>query len=106
MKEELIPDIKFRIAISLNRLLDTTKQFRPNRNNDEEIAESYNKIALASFLRKATVSDIFNAKSKTSPATGSLLLIIEAMGYSLGDFAKIYDSVTKTDIEKFKHSGN
>ena len=106
MKEELIPDIKFKIAISLNRLLDSTKQFRPIKNNEEEIAKSYNKIALAAFIRKATVSDIFNAKSKTSPSTGSLLLIIEAMGYTLTDFAKIYDSVTKTDVEKFKHSGN
>ena len=102
MKEELIPDIKIKIAISLNRLLDTTKNFRPNNNNEEEIAKSYNKIALASFLRKATVSDIFNAKSKTTPACGSLFLIIEAMGYTLSDFAKIYDSVTTLDIKDFK----
>lgn len=101
MKEELIPDIKIKIAISLNRLLDTTKNFKPNNNDEEEIAKSYNKIALASFLRKATVSDIFNAKSKTSPSSGTLFLIIEAMGYTLNDFAKIYTSITKTDIEEF-----
>ncbi|MDL5514013.1 hypothetical protein QSE00_19515 [Arenibacter sp. M-2] len=106
MKEELIPDIKIKIAISLNKLLDATKNFRPSNNNDEEIAKSYNKIALASFLRKATVSDIFNAKSKTTPTCGSLFLIIEAMGYTLSDFAKIYDSVTTIDIKDFKQPLN
>jgi DNA invertase Pin-like site-specific DNA recombinase len=104
MKEELIPHIKIKIAISLTRLLEASKRFRPLNNKEEEIAKSYNKIALAAYIRKATVSDIFNAKSKTAPNTATLLLIIEGMGYNLGDFAKIYDSVTSIDIEDFEQS--
>jgi len=102
MKEELIPHIKIKIAISLNRLLDASKRFRPINNKEEEIAKSYNKIALAAYIRKATVSDIFNAKSKTAPNTATLLLIIEGMGYNLNDFAIVYDSVIEADIIEFE----
>ena len=100
MKKESIQHIRFKIAISLNELLITSKDFRQEDGKVDEIAKSYNEIALSADVRKATVSDTFNAKSV--PSTTTLIFIIEAMGYTLNDFAKIYDSVTDTDINKFK----
>ncbi len=97
MKKESIQLIRFKIAFSLNELLMTSKDFYQE---GDEMAKSYNQIALNADLRKATVSDTFNAKS--APSTTTLILIIEAMGFKLNDFAKIYDSVTDADIGKFK----
>lgn len=93
-------DINAKIAITLNRLLDASKNFRPTGNNEVDIANSYNKIALNAYIRKATVSDTFNGKSV--PTTATLIFIIEGMGYKLSDFALIYDSITDVDIKKFK----
>ena len=61
--------------------------------------ESYGLIATQSLLRKATVTSAFNANS--SPNSNTLIKIIEAMGYGLFDFAKIYDSITESDIRDF-----
>ncbi len=100
MKKELIQCIRIKIAISLNELLVTSKDFSRRNVEVDEIAQSYNQIALNADVRKATVSDTFNAKS--IPNTTTLILIIEAMGYSLNDFAKIYDLISDADIKKFK----
>lgn len=102
MKEELIQVIKIQIAIALNRLLETSKKFSPINKTTEEIIESYNKIALEADIRKATVSDAFNAKSKTGPSSTTVFLIVQAMGYTLSDFADKYDKLNKGDVEKFK----
>ncbi len=99
MKNESTQHIRFKIAISLNKLIITSKDFGQEGDNIDEIAKSYNQIALNADIRKATVSDTFNAKSV--PSTTTLILIIEAMGYKLNDFAKIYDLVTDDDIDKF-----
>lgn len=89
--------IKIKIAISLKTLLENNKS---NLLTDRaDIATSYNEIALRADLRKATVSDIFNAKSM--PSAGTLILILEAMQIQLVDFSKVYDSVTERDIQKF-----
>jgi len=100
MKRELIQHIHIKIAISLNKLLITSKDFCKEDGKVNEIAKSYNQIALNADLRKATVSDTFNAKS--IPNTTTLILILEAMGHTLNDFAKIYDSITDYDINKFR----
>ncbi len=97
MKKELVKRIQIKIAISLNKLLLSSKDFSQDGG---EIAKSYNQIALNADIRKATVSDTFNAWS--TPNTSTLFLIIEAMGYSLSDFAKIYDSITDADINKYE----
>lgn len=102
MKKELIPCINIKIAISLNKLLQFSKKFRPFGDTKEEIVESYNAIALEADIRKATVSDTFNAKSKLGPNSTTVILIVEAMGYKLSDFANQYDSITEVEIANFK----
>jgi DNA-binding phage protein len=92
--------IKKRIAISLNKLLQSNEKLRQMENEDS-LGRSYGKIALNADIRKATVSDTFNAKSIPSSAT--LILIIEAMGFSILDFAKVYEAVTEMEIKKFKN---
>ncbi|HET8855414.1 MAG TPA: helix-turn-helix transcriptional regulator, partial [Salinimicrobium sp.] len=61
--------------------------------------KSYNHIALNAEVRKATVSDTFNGKS--IPKTATLILMVEAMGYKLSDFAKEYDSISESSIKEF-----
>jgi len=101
MKKELISYINIKIAITLNKLLIQINKTHQLNNSDEEVINSYNQIALEAGIRKATVSDTFNAKSKSGPNSTTVILIIEAMGYSLLDFAKIYDSVTDIEIKNF-----
>lgn len=108
MKNELISNINIQIAISLKRLLDTNRNIFPNKgsDSDEEIIRSYNEIALQADIRKATVSDAFNAKSKSGPNATTLILIVESMGYNLNDFAVLYDSITEVEIAEFKKHHN
>lgn len=94
VKKETDENIKLRIAVSLRRLLESTGQ--------HPVQHSYNKIALTAYIRKATVSDTFNAKS--IPNSLTLFLIVEAMGFSLTDFAKIYDSIENSDLVLFKNT--
>lgn len=102
MKEELIQVINIKIAITLNLLLETSRKFISINKSSEEIIESYNEIALEADIRKATVSDAFNAKAITGPKSTTVFLIVQAMGYSLSDFADIYDRLTNKDVERFK----
>ena len=96
--KDLEEHLKIRIAISLNKLLKSREKLHTV---DEEImARSYGKIALNADIRKATVSDTFNAKSLPNSAT--LIFIVEAMGYTFLDFARVYDSITEEDILSFK----
>lgn len=103
MEEELISIINIKIAISLNGLLDIRKNLTSFNKVDEEIIKSHNEIALQADIRKATASDTLNAKSKSGPYSTTVILIIEAMGYKVQDFAKLYDSITQKDIENFKN---
>jgi len=102
MKKELISYINLKIAISLRKLLTCSKRTLQSDNPEQEIVKSYNEIALQADIRKATVSDIFNAKSKSGPNSTTVILIVEAMGYDLRDFANQYDAVTTKDIERFE----
>lgn len=95
-------NIKFKIAIALNRLLLINMEYSRVESVNSGIIKSYNKIALDADIRKATVSDAFNAKSKLGPNSTTVVLIIEAMGFNFKDFAKAYDSIDEKDIESFK----
>ncbi|QGK73202.1 hypothetical protein [Flavobacterium sp. SLB02] len=83
-----------RIAVSLRRLLKSI--------GEDPVTQSYNKIALTAYIRKATVSDTFNARS--IPNSLTLFLIVETMGFSFTDFAKIYDSIENSDLVIFKNT--
>jgi DNA-binding phage protein len=98
VKSEEQSNIKIKIAISLKQLLSSNKRYIAE-NDLTTFSKSYNKIALSADLRKATVSDIFNAKSNCQIT--SLFPIIEAMGYNLSDFSEIYDNITETNVMKF-----
>ncbi|WP_116788560.1 helix-turn-helix domain-containing protein [Flavobacterium psychrotrophum] len=94
VKEELEENIKLKTAASLRKLI--------NCEDIELLSDSYNQIALAIGMRKGTVSDAFNANSK--PSSSTLFMIIKAMGYSLSDFAKVYESLTDFEVNEFKKS--
>ena len=100
MKDETVYNIPIKIAIALSRLLEKNKALQTDTNKESKNADSYNKICLNSGLRKATVSDIFNAKS-TNVRASTLILVLNGMNYRLQDFAIIYDSLNKADIELF-----
>ncbi|WP_421803936.1 hypothetical protein [Flagellimonas sp.] len=102
MEKELEELIKIKIAISLRRLLESSKKHL--KSNGEDIAQSYNQIAIVTGLRKGTVSDAFNAQS--TPGSNTLILIIESMGFNLIDFSKYYCSIGEKEINKFKTSIN
>lgn len=102
MKNELISVINIKIAISLNRLLEKSKNTLMFNKSEDGFIKSYNEIALQADIRKATVSDTFNAKSKSGPNSTTVILIIEAMDYNLKDFANQYELVSERDIENFK----
>jgi hypothetical protein len=92
VKKDLEEHIKVKIATSLHKLLHS--------NGKDTVAQSYNDIAIAADIRKATVSDTFNAKS--SPNSSTLILILEGMGYSLSDFAHMYDTIKDSEVLAFK----
>ncbi|OBX23228.1 MULTISPECIES: helix-turn-helix domain-containing protein [Bizionia] len=101
MDDALEKNIKFKIAISLNILLEKRKNDYKNVIKKDLLGDSYNSIALNADIRKATVSNIFNARS--NPNSITLISIIEAMGFSLIDFSKIYCSISEKDINKFNN---
>lgn len=84
--------IKIKVAISLKRLFASVEH--------NVKVNSHGKIADNAEIRKATVTNTLNAK--TLPDTKTLLLIIEAMGVTLTDFAIIYDSVKDSEIHSYK----
>jgi DNA-binding phage protein len=92
VKKDLEEHIKVKIVISLHKLLQS--------NGKDAVTQSYNDIANAADIRKATVSDTFNGKS--SPNSSTLILILKAMGYSLSDFAHIYDTIKDSEVLAFK----
>ncbi|MEP6262846.1 MAG: hypothetical protein ABJ092_14815 [Gillisia sp.] len=102
MEKELEEHIKTKTAICLNILLNRNKS-NPEFNK-VDIANSYGRIASRAFVRKATVSNIFNAK--TNPGTATLILIIEAMGFTIQDFAEIYVTIKEKEISEFESNNN
>ncbi|WP_128572505.1 MULTISPECIES: hypothetical protein [Weeksellaceae] len=67
-----------------------------------DIVNSYDKIAANSNseLTKATVNGAFSGKKRSTMAT--IVLIVESMGYTMIDFAEIYDKLSERDVSKFR----
>lgn len=100
MEEKAIDHIILKTALALNKLLLKSKLYKDlNFDDATKFAKSYGKISTNSDLRKATVSDNFNAKSNVRFAT--LISIVEGMGFTLSEFAKIYDSIEKAEMDQF-----
>ncbi|ADF54395.1 hypothetical protein [Zunongwangia profunda] len=105
MEEKAINHIKLRASLALNKLLLQSKLFKDLDFDDTtKFAKSYGKISANADLRKATVSDNFNAKSDVRFST--LTSIVEGMGFTLSEFAKIYDSIKKTEMDQFAEALN
>jgi len=100
MEKESENLIKIKVAISLRRLLEKSKKTDQGKNSSIGIAKSYNDIAIFADFRKATVSDTFNAKHLSNFAT--IVMMVEAMGFDLVDFSKIYTSIEPDELERFK----
>lgn len=101
MKRENEEIIKIKIAISLRHLLKQNKEYSRKINHGEDIANSYEKIAISSDLRKATVTQAFNGVTRTAMTT--VVLIVDAMGFTLLDFSKIYVEISEKQIDDFKN---
>lgn len=100
MKKQEEENIKIKIAISLRTLLKMNKNYSQKFENEKDIVDSYEKISIAADIRKATVTHSFSGFARTSMTT--VILIIEAMGYKLPDFTKIYSELTDKHIDDFK----
>lgn len=92
MEKDVEEYIKTKIALTLNILLERNKETNRKIN-------SYGKIAINAEIRKATVTKIFNADS--TPNSITLISIINALGYSLTEFAQVYESLTERHINEF-----
>lgn len=92
--------IMIKTAIALRLLLGRNKGY--SENNKSDIIDSYEKIAINSNadIRKATVTNAFSGKKRSSLVT--IILIVESMGYLMRDFAEIYDKLSEKDIAKFR----
>lgn len=92
--------IKIQIAISLRTLLQYNKEYARKKEKYVEIIDSYEKIALNADIRKATVTSAFNGSTRTAMTT--VIIIIEAMGFTLNDFSKIYSEIDSKQISDFR----
>ncbi|MGB6083872.1 hypothetical protein [Moheibacter sp.] len=91
--------VQIKVAITLKKLLSENKTHPVNTNDEKEVLKSYESIAIAADLRKATVNDIFNANTKSRIIT--LIAVVESLGFSMNLFGKIYDAVTEKEIADF-----
>ncbi len=96
--------IIIKTSIVLSSMLDEAKKKGSSHsriaNNPNHVINSIGKIALETGLRKNTVSDLVNGKKATKLTT--LLSVLTALDKSLIDFAKHFDKITDSDIQKFK----
>ena len=87
--------ISLRILLKRNKALPISKKEKSQKN----IPISYGDIAKNAGVRKATVTKAFNVDGNLYSTT--LFNLIFALGYTLMDFAKVYESITDIDIIDF-----
>ena len=97
--KDIDPHIKIKIILSLKKLLSSSKENRPINDDNEAMADSYEKIGRNAQIRKATVSNTFTGES--SPKSETLIAIIKGMGFNLMDFAKVYEKITDLEIDNY-----
>ncbi len=95
-----------KIAITLRLLLARNKSSSQSNKEKENLVTSYEKIAInsSSDLTKATVNNAFSGKKRSAMTT--IVLIVEAMGYKLCDFAEEYDKITNEEVNSFTREYN
>lgn len=94
--------IGLKTAITLRILLSRNKATVKKDSDKKELVNSYEKISMNSSadIRKATVTNAFNGETRSEMST--IVLIVESMGYTLRDFAEVYDKITEKDISAFQ----
>lgn len=94
--------IIIKTAITLRIMLSKNKSSSGGTHSTVNTVNSYDKIAANSNseLTKATVNSAFSGKKRSTMAT--IVLIIESMGYTMIDFAEIYDKLSEKDIAEFR----
>lgn len=101
MEEEDLHIIKAKIVISLNALKERLEESSTDgQANPKNAEKTYGTIARNCYIRKATVSNIFNGVS--TPKSVTLIAIIEKMGYTVSDFSAEYDSISDEDAKNYK----
>ena len=94
--------IMIKTAIVLRLLLSRNKGYSENDKSD--IIDSYEKIAINSNadIRKATVTNAFSGKKRSSMLT--IVLIVESMGFTMLDFGKFYSEIKDNQILEFQET--
>ncbi|MEG0915388.1 MAG: hypothetical protein RSF68_00070 [Myroides sp.] len=97
--------IQCKVAITLRSLLADIKNSETSSENKFDVINSYQKIANnTNFnLRKATVTAAFNGKTKSAMTT--IISIVISMGYTMGEFAKMYDSISDKEVIDYLKKG-
>lgn len=96
--------IKIKTAIVLNGML-VDAQSVGNKNariNDRkiEIVNSFGKLSAETGITKGNLLSMFSGKTGTKINT--LIPVLSALDKTLVDFAKRYEKLTDSDIQKFK----
>ncbi|MFP3598562.1 hypothetical protein [Chryseobacterium sp. SIMBA_029] len=91
-----------KVAITLRLLLRRNKNFTDLNVENEDLVNSYEKIATNSSadIRKATVTNAFSGKKKSTMIT--IILIVESMGFTMKDFGEQYNRISDKDILEFE----
>lgn len=93
---------QIKVAIALKTIFNLYKSSSKDLNKEEDVVDSYEKIANSIDIRKATVNDIFNANLKSRIIT--LIPIVNILGYSMEEFGRYFDSVSEQEIIDFINS--
>ncbi len=89
--------LHLKVIITLRKMLILNKKAQSNDTyNVAEKPATYRNIYYNSDIREATISDTFNGK--TLPTITTLLVLIEKMGYTLKEFAAIFEEVTEEEV--------
>lgn len=102
MKKQEEEIIKIKVAISLRNLLNNNKDYSQKTGDKKDIVDSHEKISIAADIRKATVTDAFSGMKKSTMVT--IILIVEAMGFSLKEYGAEYNKITIEQINTFKQN--
>ncbi|WP_018629974.1 helix-turn-helix domain-containing protein [Niabella aurantiaca] len=103
-EEEGLYWIKCRYALALRKLISKNKAANRHLHPSSfpGIDDSYDKLSSSTGLRKATISDIINAKSEMK--TYTLYRVLHALGYNLTQFGKIFDAITEAELHEYMRS--
>jgi hypothetical protein len=100
--------IKIKTAIVLNGMLADAQSIgnKNARITDRkiEVVNSFGKLSAETGITKGNLLSMFSGKTGTKINT--LIPVLAALNKTIGDFAKRYEKLTDSDIQKFKERSN